>query len=86
MKAIEQNVWVDPTDPVVAKNVLERVDLSEVIPTKTATGRPRRLDQVRWTTLVNDFYALRQKSQQQHNLEQPLPMSDDDDDSMRDEH
>ena len=31
-KAKEQGVWVEPTDPVVAKDILKSVDLSGVIP------------------------------------------------------
>ena len=49
---------------LIAKDILRKVDLSGIIPTKTPTGHPRRLQQLRWTTLVNDFYAMRQQSQQ----------------------
>ena len=63
-KAVEQNVWQEPTDSSVAKEILRNVDLSGIIPTKTPKGHPRRLEQLRWTTLVNDFYAMRQQSQQ----------------------
>ena len=80
-KAVEQHVWVDSTDPVVVKNILNRVDLSEILPTTTPSGRVRRLDQIKWTTLVNDFYALRQQSQQ-GNIQ---PEADGDDDNETDD-
>jgi len=63
-KAEEQGIWVETTDPVVAKDILNRVDLSDIIPMVTPTGRKRRLQQVRWNTLVNDFYAKRKQSQE----------------------
>ena len=65
----------------MVKNILNRVDLSEILPTTTPSGRVRRLDQIKWTTLVNDFYALRQQSQQ-GNVQ---PEADGDDDNETDD-
>jgi len=83
-KAVEQGLWIESTDPVVVKDILDKVDLSEIIPTKTPTGRTRRLNEISWTTLVNDFYALRLKSRQ-GNVQQPMHVDEDDDDDKTDE-
>jgi len=60
-KAEEQGVWEEPTDPTVAKEILNRIDFSDIISTKTPNGHIRRLDQLGWKTLANDFYAKRQQ-------------------------
>jgi len=65
-KAEEQGIWVKPTNCIVAKQILNSVDLSEIIPTKTPKGRPRRLDQLGWTTLANDYYERKQQLLREH--------------------
>ena len=64
MKAVEQGLWVESIDPVVEKNILSMIDPSEILPTTTPTGLSRRLDQIKWITLANDFYVLRHQYQQ----------------------
>jgi len=55
-KAKEQNVWVEPEDIHTAADILNKVDLSQIIPATTAKHRPRRLEQLSWATLAKDFY------------------------------
>jgi len=78
-RAKEQGVWVETTDPIVAKRILNDVDLSDFIPTETPKGRKRRIDQLRWTTLSNDYYNYRKAL-----LLQQHPRPDDDSDEPLD--
>jgi len=85
-EAQKQGVWEETTDPAKAKDILKHVDLSGILPVRSPGGRIRRLDQLNWTTLANDFYATRQKLLQKPPTDDPQDGDDEetDDDEMAD--
>ena len=81
-----QNVWTaDPKDETSAAQILRQVDLSRIVPSKTHTSRVRRLDQLSWSTLANDYYSARKNYQQRDHQEQLHDDMTDEDDDMTDD-
>jgi len=58
-KAKDLGFWVDVVDQTDALDIFKHFNLSEIFPTTTPKGRARRLDQLKWETLANDFYNHR---------------------------
>jgi len=56
-EAIRNGVWIEPHNEPEALHVLSSIELSNIIPYTTRQHRTRkRLDQLSWSTLANDYY------------------------------
>ena len=57
-KAVEHNIWQEPpANRIVANDILNAIDLSEIIPFHVRDHRPgKRLAELSWITLSNDLY------------------------------
>ena len=62
-QAKAQGLWKQPKDSQKASDILDRVDLSSIVSTETETKRPRRLNQLCWSTLANNYYLSHRQLQ-----------------------
>ena len=85
-QAKTQNVWKEPEDEKSALDILRSVNLSAVIPPKTRTNRQRRLDQLSWSTLANDYYENQHRLKLTHQSNSDDDFMHDDDDHDDDDH
>jgi len=69
-EAKKQGVWAEPdeNDRNSAMAILQRIDLSKLVPGTTKSKRERRLCQLSWTTLARDLYK-RDYHRKQHHAE-----------------